>query len=185
MITDAVFVKKLQELRPGQIATAMVEPLDLDTLYRMTRAALDNDCYTVFQQPYIHMKKLPPVDDTGYPGMAFAIPTRVDDKTFYETAAISPTIKDPRNELFTMCEQPSPRNVLDFAVQNTKHEFVVFTHHDVYLPKNWGPRFWRAITEAERRFGPIGVAGVFGVSGDRRKQRTEAGAVIDQNGTRA
>ena len=36
-------------------------------------------------------------------------------------------------------------------------------HQDVYLPAGWDRRVMRQLREAERRFGPIGIAGVYGV----------------------
>ena len=44
-----------------------------------------------------------------------------------------------------------------------KHEWVVFAQQDVHLPEGWDRRLAQQIGEAERRMGPIGVAGVYGV----------------------
>lgn len=178
------FAARCQALRQNQITEAVVDPLTTDQLYELTRIALDNDCYTVFQQPRIYARKLAPVDAADFPGFAYAVPTYGTGTFFDTTFLASPVMKDGRNELYTAHDQPSPRNVLEMAIEKSSKEWVIFTHHDVYIPKNWGARFWRAIQDAERRFGPIGVAGVFGVSGDRRVQRTESGLVIDQQGTR-
>lgn len=179
-----MLAQRLQSLAPGQIAEIMVEPLSLERLDELIRIALDEDCYTVFQQPKLYARKLAPVDDTGYPGLAFAVPTYGSGTMFDTTFMMSQAIKDSRNEIYNFHDSSSPSAVLEMAHSKTDKEWIVFTHHDVYIPKNWGPRFWRAVLEADRLFGPIGVAGVFGVSGDRRTQRFEAGAVLDQQGTR-
>ena len=52
---------------------------------------------------------------------------------------------------------------LNVGLDRAKHEWVVCVHQDVYLPRGWDRRLARQLREAERRFGPIGVAGVYGV----------------------
>ena len=49
------------------------------------------------------------------------------------------------------------------GLARAKHEWVVCAHQDVYLPEGWDRCLVQQIDEAERRFGPIGVAGVYGV----------------------
>jgi hypothetical protein len=180
------FDQKLKRLNPGQITDFFIDPFQMtvELLYDLIKIALDNDCYTFLQQSTLYARKLDPVDDADYSGVAFAVPTYGSGSFLDTTFVNSPVIKDVRNELYTMHDQRSPNNVLSMTHSMTEKEWVIFTHGDVYMPKSWGPRFLKAVAEAERRFGPIGVAGVFGVSGDRRVKRTEAGAVIDQNGTR-
>ena len=46
-------------------------------------------------------------------------------------------------------------------------------HQDVYLPEGWDWRLTRQLYEAERRFGPIGVAGVYGVGDVIRPESPE------------
>lgn len=176
--------RQLSELRPDQIVEIEVVPPTIEALYEYTKVALDQECLTVLRGNKLLCRKLHPVDDTGYPGLAFAVPRYADPKIFETSIGDSPTIHDERNELYALDDRKSPRDVVDFAVNTTKKDLVVFTHQDVYIPRGWGPRMWRAWQDAERRFGLVGVLGVFGVSGDRRVQRIEAGAVIDQHGTR-
>ena len=64
---------------------------------------------------------------------------------------------DPGQEL------PSAADGLNLGLERAKHEWVVCVHQDVYLPEGWDRRLARQLREAERRFGPIGVAGVYGV----------------------
>lgn len=52
---------------------------------------------------------------------------------------------------------------MNIALDRTEHEFVVCIHQDVYLPSGWDRCLMQQLHEAERRFGPIGVAGVYGV----------------------
>ena len=179
------FREELKKLRiHAVLEIELTQRGGFDALYEHIKVALDEDCYTFLQGTHLFCKKLRPVDDTGYPGVAFAIPAYGDPKVFDSSAGSSPGIGDPRNDACVLWDRSSPRDVIDYAVAHSSKEFIVFTHHDVYIPKNWGPRMWRAFQDAERRFGPTGVVGVFGVSGDRRVQRIEAGAVLDQGGRR-
>ena len=174
----------LRSLKPDQIAQVTVDPPTIESLYEYVKAALDEDCYTSLQGITLMCRKLRPVDETDFPGLAFAVPAFGDPRIIETSIGASPAVSDPRNELYTLWDQPAPKNVIDLAREKTSKEWIVFAHHDLYIPKNWAPRMWRAVQEAERQFGPIGVAGVFGVWGDRRVQRHEAGAILDQHGTR-
>ena len=49
------------------------------------------------------------------------------------------------------------------GLKRAKHEWVVCVHQDVFLPEGWDRCLAQQLREAERRFGPIGVAGVYGV----------------------
>ena len=58
---------------------------------------------------------------------------------------------------------PSAACGLNAGFQYAKHELLVCVHQDVYLPEGWDRTLARQLREAERRLGPIGVAGVYGV----------------------
>ena len=58
---------------------------------------------------------------------------------------------------------PSARGRMKPALNGAKHEWVVWTHEDVYLPDGWDQCMANQLREAERQFGQIGVAGVYGV----------------------
>ena len=49
------------------------------------------------------------------------------------------------------------------GLEHAEHDWVVCIHADVWLPLGWDVELAQQIQEAERRFGPIGVAGVYGV----------------------
>jgi len=66
-------------------------------------------------------------------------------------------------EIILVKNCPSAADGLNLGIERAKHEWVVGVHQDVYLPEGWDRRLARQIREAERRFGPIGVAGVYGV----------------------
>ena len=52
---------------------------------------------------------------------------------------------------------------LNLGIERVQSEWVLCLHEDVFLPKNWDLKLADKLHEAERRFGPIGVAGIYGV----------------------
>ena len=58
---------------------------------------------------------------------------------------------------------PSAAEGLNLAIGRARHEWVVCVHQDVFLPAGWERMMVSQLREAERRFGPVGVAGVYGV----------------------
>ena len=57
---------------------------------------------------------------------------------------------------------PSAAGGLNRGLERARHEWVVCLHQDVVLPAGWDRLSVQQLREAERRFGPIGVAGVYG-----------------------
>jgi hypothetical protein len=58
------------------------------------------------------------------------------------------------------------RNVgakLNLGMERARSEWAVCLHQDVWLPPGWDLTLAQQIQEAERRFGPIRVAGAYGV----------------------
>ena len=87
---------------------------------------------------------------------------------------------DTPHEVLTVEGCPSAADGLNWALKTAKHPVVVCVHQDVYLPTGWFARFragWRAATE---RFGPLGAAGVYGVTGPE-SGTARAGRVIDRD----
>jgi len=70
---------------------------------------------------------------------------------------------------------PSAAGGLNLGIERAQHEWVVCVHQDVHLPEGWDRRLARQIYEAERQFGPIGVAGVYGVGLPRGGLRQKGG----------
>jgi hypothetical protein len=58
---------------------------------------------------------------------------------------------------------PSAAAGLNAGFHHAKHELIVAVHQDVYLPEGWDRCLAEQLLQAERGFGPIGVAGVYGV----------------------
>jgi Glycosyltransferase like family len=58
---------------------------------------------------------------------------------------------------------PSAAAGLNLGLERAQCEFVVCVHQDVYLAGGWDRCLMQLLQEADRRFGPIGVGGVYGV----------------------
>jgi hypothetical protein len=67
------------------------------------------------------------------------------------------------HEVLAIHGAPSAAAALNLAVPKARHEWVACVHQDVFFPEGWDECLTRQIRAAERRFGPIGVAGVYGV----------------------
>jgi Glycosyltransferase like family len=52
---------------------------------------------------------------------------------------------------------------LNLGLERAASEWVVCVHQDVLLPERWDRLLLLQLREAEQRFGPVGVAGVYGV----------------------
>jgi len=68
------------------------------------------------------------------------------------------------HEVFAFPDPASAADGLNAGFQCARHEWLVCVHQDVYLPDRWDQRLVRQLREAERQFGPVGVAGVYGAS---------------------
>jgi SAM-dependent methyltransferase len=90
------------------------------------------------------------------------------------------------HEILLMRDQRSAADGLHAALEQARHDLVVLVHQDVYLPRGWDARLLAQLEEAERRLGPIGVAGAFGYTfregADRAAgTKTSIGRVCDRH----
>ena len=67
------------------------------------------------------------------------------------------------NEVIVVKGCPAAANGLKLAFEWARREWIACVHQDVFLPRGWDQLVTDQLKEAERRFGPIGVAGVYGV----------------------
>jgi glycosyltransferase involved in cell wall biosynthesis len=67
------------------------------------------------------------------------------------------------HQVIALGNSPSAARALNTGRERAKHEWVVCLHQDVILPEGWDRQVIQQVRLAERRFGPIGVAGVYGV----------------------
>lgn len=101
------------------------------------------------------------------------------------------------NFLRSPCLQPgSPHQVvlrrgeasaaggLDAGLAEADHDVVVLVQQDVYLPRGWDSRFAEQWAAAEQTFGPIGVAGAFGIRGAEHVGRVlDRESLLDKRAT--
>jgi len=87
-----------------------------------------------------------------------------DDAILDDNLLASPCL-EPNSpyEVILIDDCPSAADGLNLGLERAKHDWVVCVHQDFYLPQGWDRRLVSQLREAERRFGPIGVAGVYGV----------------------
>jgi SAM-dependent methyltransferase len=78
--------------------------------------------------------------------------------------AASPCFQGRGHELFVVENAASAADGINSGLERTRHRLVVALHQDVYLPQGWPARFQAQWRLAESTFGPLGMAGVFGVS---------------------
>jgi hypothetical protein len=69
---------------------------------------------------------------------------------------------------------------LNEGLRRAGNRIVVCVHQDVYLPRGWPGRFLEQYRRAEAALGPIGVAGVYGISRGENGSR-RAGHVVDRD----
>jgi Glycosyltransferase like family len=67
------------------------------------------------------------------------------------------------HELIIVQNCPSAAHGLNLGIERAKHDWIVCLHQDVVLPGGWDRAVIQQLADAEKRFGPIGVAGVYGV----------------------
>jgi hypothetical protein len=89
----------------------------------------------------------------------------VSDSSILEANLLrSPCLNDcSPNEMIAVSICPSAADGLNIGIARSETEWVVSVHQDVWLPAGWDRCVVEQLNEAERRFGPIGVAGVYGV----------------------
>jgi hypothetical protein len=67
------------------------------------------------------------------------------------------------HEVIALPDCASAADGLNVGFAVAERDWLVFVHQDVFLPLGWDQCLANQLREAERRFGPIGVAGVYGV----------------------
>ncbi len=89
----------------------------------------------------------------------------VSDSAILEANLLSsPCLNDGSpNESIVIRNCPSAADGLNIGIARAEAEWVVCVHQDVWLPAGWDRNVAEQLEDAERRLGPIGVAGVYGV----------------------
>ena len=68
-----------------------------------------------------------------------------------------------RHEVILWKNCPSAADGLNVGIARSQREWIACVHQDVVLSEDWDLRLAEQLREAQERFGPIGVAGVYGV----------------------
>jgi hypothetical protein len=103
-----------------------------------------------------------------------------DEAVLKERLLSSPCLAaDSPHELLLMRNCRSAAEGLNRGLALARHPLVVCVHQDVYLPREWPPRFWQQYRQAQDAFGPLGVLGVYGVA-QRDGAVAKAGHVVDR-----
>jgi Glycosyltransferase like family len=89
------------------------------------------------------------------------------------------------HELIAVQNCPSAAHGLNIGIERARHDWIVCLHQDVVLPNGWDRMAIEQLGLAEKRFGPIGVAGVYGVGAvveppGRPPSAQRIGRVIDR-----
>ena len=92
-----------------------------------------------------------------------------DETVLAQTLLSSPAV-DGRCDLITMRGFRAAGEAYNSAIDEAKHDIVVFAHQDVYLPETWAGDLKRALDYLAEHDPQWGVLGVFGVvqKSDRR-----------------
>jgi SAM-dependent methyltransferase len=95
----------------------------------------------------------------------------------------SPILQDARHEIVPVVGASSAADALHKGLSQSarQNSLIVMVHEDVYLPAGWDDRLIAGIAEAERKFGPVGVAGVFGVTRSQFGSFERVGKIVDRN----
>jgi hypothetical protein len=95
-----------------------------------------------------------------------------DDELLQSNVLASPCLShDSPHEVILVKSCKSAADGLNLGVSRAKGGWIVCVHQDVVLPRGWHHKLLEQIEAAKQQFGPIGVAGVYGV-----------GPAIRQNG---
>jgi len=134
---------------------------------------------------HFEAERMPLIYAPDFEGVAFLVCTHGDPMTIKHNLEESVDFNDSKNERYVIRGAKSPAEVYH-AARHSKKKLFVNIHDDLYVPKNWSKRIWQQFFEEDAK-SPVGVAGLFGVSGNRDRggdSRQESGLVVDLMGMR-
>jgi hypothetical protein len=68
---------------------------------------------------------------------------------------------------------------LNFGIGRASADWLIGAHQDVFSPEGWDRRLDDQLREAQRQFGPVGVAGVYGVGPYRDYVPAHRDSILD------
>jgi hypothetical protein len=88
-----------------------------------------------------------------------------DDAILNANLLASPGLVGPNSphEVILIHKAPSAGAGLNMGLERAQRGWIVAVHQDVFLPQGWDQCLTQQLGVAQQRFGPIGVAGVYGV----------------------
>jgi hypothetical protein len=88
-----------------------------------------------------------------------------DESLLRANVLTSPCLIEPNSphEMILVRAASDAASGLNLGLEQAKNNWIICIHQDVHLPEGWDQQLVTQLEEAERRFGPIGVAGVYGV----------------------
>jgi hypothetical protein len=116
------------------------------------------------------------------PALTFVVCVN-DEEVLQKNLLASPDLRPGTpHVIIALRKAPSAADGLNAGIKLAKTAYVVCLHQDVFLPKGWVDRMWAQLQEAEERFGPVGVAGVYGAcyAPEHPRMPNLAGHVIDR-----
>jgi hypothetical protein len=95
----------------------------------------------------------------------FSFVTCVSNREVFSANLLASPCLGPKSvhEVITFSDCVCAADGLNAGFHSAKHEWLVFVHQDVFLPVGWDQCLAHQLGETEQWFGPIGVAGVYGV----------------------
>jgi SAM-dependent methyltransferase len=179
LMLDAGFLPRVQDrIRSGE-AQQLVEPAA--PLLTHCRVHPDAALEPLDTFQYIVGGTKLPDPAPGFAAAPITLVACVNDDEQLESNLLRSPCLDPGtpHELLLMRRQTSAADGFNTALEKARHDLVVFVQQDIYLPRGWDSRFLEQFRAAEERFGPMGVAGVFGYTfGPDGK--TDLGRVLDR-----
>jgi hypothetical protein len=108
-----------------------------------------------------------------------------DDEVLQSSPLASPCLADGSpHEVILIKGCQAAADGLNLGIERARADWTVCLHKDVVLPAGWDQQLARQLSAAARRFGPIGVAGVYGVGPAIRQDRSlvahRVGWVLDR-----
>jgi SAM-dependent methyltransferase len=104
-------------------------------------------------------------------------------RQFQDNLLASPILQTNRHEIVPVTGASSAAEAFrkGLSLSARRNRLYVLLHQDIYLPAGWDDRLIAGIAAAEQQYGPVGVAGVFGVVQNPLERFERAGVVIDRN----
>jgi hypothetical protein len=104
-----------------------------------------------------------------------------DRETLAANLLASPDLKPgSMHQVILLQDCPDAATGLAAGLARAKHDLVIWAHQDVYLPRGLIARLSHQFRDAERRWGRIGLAGVYGAT-QAAQGLTRVGRVVDRD----